>query len=140
MEKREYPVFDLVVANQKPKFAESKPAEIHVYQDGSLVCYAIANAPDSFKDEGCTMADLIRLLRIYWSSLGRSVVDKTELTGRYNFELHWTREGADDSIPMAGDSPSLATALQEQLGLKLAPDKALLDVIIIDHVEMPSEN
>src|SRR5580693_4458658 len=82
MEKREYPVFDLVVANQKPKFAESKPSEIHVYQDGSLVCYAIANALDSFKDEGCTMADLIRLLRIYWSSLGRSVVDKTELTGR----------------------------------------------------------
>jgi len=39
---------------------------------------------------------------------------------------------------MAGDSPSLVTALQEQLGLKLVPDKAMLDTITIDHVEMPS--
>lgn len=76
------------------------------------------------------------------------VIDKTGLTGKYDFSLQWTPEwmsarsaagdsGAADSEP-AG--PSLLTALQDQLGLKLVQDKAPVQVLVIDHVEPPSAN
>jgi len=63
------------------------------------------------------------------------VVDKTGLTGRYDWELRWSRDPALDP-----GQPSLFTALQEQLGLRLEPDKAAIDVVVIDHVEKPTEN
>jgi uncharacterized protein (TIGR03435 family) len=64
----------------------------------------------------------------------RIVIDKTGLTGEYEIELTW----APDDQPDAG--PSIFTAVQEQLGLKLEPAKAPLDVVVIDHLERPSEN
>jgi uncharacterized protein (TIGR03435 family) len=42
--------------------------------------------------------------------------------------------------PVEADAPSLFTALQEQLGLKLVPTKGAVEVIVIDHIELPSEN
>jgi len=69
--------------------------------------------------------------------LGRTVIDKTGLTGKYDIALKWTpdeQQSADDA------GPSLFTALEEQLGLKLEPAKGPVDVFIIDHVEKPSEN
>jgi uncharacterized protein (TIGR03435 family) len=67
----------------------------------------------------------------------RTVVDKTGLTGSYDFSLHWTP--GDDSSSNA-DEPSLFTALQEQIGLKLEAQKAATDVIVVDHIERPSAN
>jgi uncharacterized protein (TIGR03435 family) len=73
--------------------------------------------------------------------LGRMIVDKTGLTGKYDFKLAWTPETlSTDTTPADSASPSLFTAVQEQLGLKLQPEKDPVPVIIIDHVEMPSEN
>jgi uncharacterized protein (TIGR03435 family) len=85
--------------------------------------------------------------------LGRPVIDRTDLKGGFDFALEWTPapgEGSAESIglppraepPPAGDSngPSIFTALQDQLGLKLEPQKGPVDMIIIDHVERPSEN
>lgn len=90
--------------------------------------------------------------------LDRPVVDKTALTGRYDFQCTFT---PDDSqfgghppqvAPAAASSekntadaavaaaPSLYEAMQEQLGLKLAAEKTSVDVIAIDHVEKPSAN
>ena len=60
---------------------------------------------------------------------GRSVVDKTRLTGVYDGELMW-----NDSE----EGPSLFTAIQEQLGLKLESTKGPVDVLVIDHVEKPT--
>ncbi len=65
------------------------------------------------------------------------VIDKTGLTGLYNIDLTW----AWNDEPGSGDNgPSIFTALQEQLGLKLEPAKAPVDVVVIDHIERPSEN
>jgi uncharacterized protein (TIGR03435 family) len=85
--------------------------------------------------------------------LGRSVEDKTGLTGNYDYTLQWTPDdagmpmgGGNDAAPGKGDTspdaggPSLFTAIEEQLGLKLESTKSSVDVIVIDHIDLPSEN
>ena len=83
--------------------------------------------------------------------LGRMVNDKTGLTGRYSFALNWTPDQRLGSgtmgglavipAPTADDSlPSIFTALQEQLGLKLQPGTGKIDVVVVEHVERPSQD
>src|SRR5208283_4735022 len=75
--------------------------------------------------------------------VGRSVVDRTGIAGRYDLTVKWT---PDDRVPSADGSdasrsgPSLYTAIQEQLGLKLEPTRGPVEVLVIDHIEKPSEN
>lgn len=71
------------------------------------------------------------------AEVGRLVVDKTGLTGKYDITLKWTPEGKQET---ADSGPSLFTALQEQLGLKLVSAKGPVDTIVVDHVEKPSPN
>jgi uncharacterized protein (TIGR03435 family) len=80
------------------------------------------------------------------------VLDKTGLTGRYDLTLKWTpdqnqgmmpggpRPSGEDAPPADATGPSLFTAIQEQLGLKLESEKAPLDVLVVQHVERPTEN
>jgi uncharacterized protein (TIGR03435 family) len=64
---------------------------------------------------------------------GRVIVDKTGLTGNYEFTLRYTL------LPNASaDLPLLFTALEDQLGLKLVPDRAPLPVLVIDRIERPT--
>ena len=81
--------------------------------------------------------------------LGRTVIDKTGLTGRYDITLEWSQDEApavqtasDSPLPAATEAPgpSIFTALQEQLGLKLDSQKGPVEVIVIDRAEKPSEN
>lgn len=67
--------------------------------------------------------------------LGRPLKDLTGLTGYYDFRLEWTPEDADDQ-----SGPSIFTAIQEQLGLRLESRKGPSDVLVIDHAELPAEN
>lgn len=71
------------------------------------------------------------------TSLGRIVIDRTGLTGPYDVSLAWT---PDDQPAPADSGPSLFTALQEQLGLRLESTRAPVPVLIIDHLEKPSAN
>jgi len=86
---------------------------------------------------------------------GHHVVDKTGLTGKYDFTLKWTPNegetpmfkgpaggpaGAASSPVDDSNGPSLFTALQEQLGLKLDSQKGPVEVVVIDHAEKPSAN
>jgi bla regulator protein BlaR1 len=72
---------------------------------------------------------------------GRVVLDHTGITGQYDFSLKYTMDIALGTGETASDSaPSLFTALQEQLGLKLEPVKAPIDTIVVDHVERPTPN
>ena len=73
---------------------------------------------------------------------GRTILDRTGLNGIYDFTLTWAPEQLDasttpDSTP---SGPSLFTAVQEQLGLRLVPTKVPVEVIVIDHIERPSLN
>jgi uncharacterized protein (TIGR03435 family) len=65
------------------------------------------------------------------------IVDKTGLTGRYDVMLTW--DPKDEPGPNSTEPP-LFTALEEQLGLRLKPTKTVVETIVIDHLEMPSEN
>jgi len=69
---------------------------------------------------------------------GRVVIDKTGLTGNYDVTLKYTPQPRADAPPDA--PPDVFTALQEQLGLKLEPDRAPLKILVIDRIERPSEN
>jgi uncharacterized protein (TIGR03435 family) len=69
--------------------------------------------------------------------LGKVLVDKTGLTGYYDIDLEWT---PDDAMADDSSAPSLSTALQEQLGLKLESQKSQVQVLVVDHLERPSPN
>jgi uncharacterized protein (TIGR03435 family) len=75
------------------------------------------------------------------ANLGRPMVDRTGLTGTFDFTLEFTPEnqGQAGAEPPA-DSLSIQDALRDQLGIKLQPDKATVNMIVIDHVERPSTN
>ena len=121
IEKRTLPVYDLVVAKNGPKLKESAPDE------AGLNNYA----PGKISAKSTLITSLVVSLS---GNVGRMIIDKTGLTGKYDVELTW----APNNEPDAG--PSIFTAIQEQLGLKLESSKAPVDVVVIDHLERPSEN
>jgi uncharacterized protein (TIGR03435 family) len=74
----------------------------------------------------------------------RPVVDRTGLTGRFDFDLAWAPDPAlsdgRSSATALAKGPDLFNALEEQLGLRLEMQKAPMEVLFIDHAEKPSEN
>jgi uncharacterized protein (TIGR03435 family) len=141
-DKRELPVYVLSVAKGGPKLTKSEgdpnglPA---LFFRGKLGDLGVRNA---------NMADFTGLMQS--AVLDRPVIDQTELSGRYDFTLVWTPDdsqfggmGVKIPPPAADDGkapPNLYTAIQEQIGLKLDATKAPADVMVVDHVEKPSEN
>ena len=93
-------------------------------------------------------ASVLLLANVLSQQTGRSVIDKTGLAGKYDFTLQWTPDpggpapfgGPDAAPPPDPSGPSLFTAVQEQLGLKLQSTKGPVEILVIDHVEKPSEN
>jgi len=81
-----------------------------------------------------TKGNIQRLVEILSRVTGRVVTDDTGLSGQYDFTLEW---GPDEPTDLVG--PSLFTALQEQLGLRLAATKKPAEVIVIDHIGRPTE-
>jgi uncharacterized protein (TIGR03435 family) len=83
-----------------------------------------------------TRGNIGRLVEILSGLTGSLVIDGTGLSGEYDFTLEWVQDQNADAV--AG--PSLFTALQEQLGLRLESTKKPVETIVIDHIERPSEN
>jgi uncharacterized protein (TIGR03435 family) len=126
-ETREMPAFELVVAKGGPKLAPATPGERT--QLGML--------NDTLTATNATLDQWIHSPFMG----GRNVINRTGLDGAYDFSLKWSnRTDAADPQDASTSAPSLFTAVQEQLGLKLVPTKAPIEVIVIDHIEQPSEN
>lgn len=141
-EQREFPLYALAIAKSGPKFGETKPEDVHVSSTYGPMCQVLRSKMGLIEMKGCSMAQLAHNLT-GWTrdDLGRTIVDHTELTGRYSFSLTWTPDSAPPLNSLdAGGGPSIFTAVQEQLGLLLRPERGPLDTIVIDHVEMPTEN
>ena len=136
-ETKEMPTYALVVAKGGPKLKESAPE---------------AQGPRMRMGRGqleTTKVKMSGLANQLAQQLGRSVIDRTELTGDYDFKLEWTPDPGEGmgikgpgEPPPAFDSngPTIYTALQEQLGLKLESTKGPVELLVIDQLEKPTEN
>ena len=93
---------------------------------------------------------MLELARSLSPLVGRIVIDKTGLKGRYDFQMTFAPEGLGfvpgpgpggaEPPPVDPNTPSLFTALQEQLGLKLESERGPVDVVVIDQIEQPTED
>jgi uncharacterized protein (TIGR03435 family) len=130
---------------------EGQIYELRVAKGGTKLTAATKTIPSGlFPGRGRVegKAASISLLAKYLSGpTGRVVVNKAGLDGSYDFTLTWTPEPRSaPEIPAATESqpdiggPSIFTALQEQLGVRLEAAKGPVDLIIIDHVEKPGMN
>jgi uncharacterized protein (TIGR03435 family) len=129
-ESKDMPGYALVVAKSGLRLKPVEPGASGMDSEGGRV--------QSLTAKKAAMAQLADFVA---RNLGEFVVDKTGLDGVYDFELRWTN---DDQNPNATDIdgvPSLFTALQEALGLRLQAQKVPVEIIVVDHVErVPTEN
>jgi len=123
-ETKEAAVYDLVVARGGPRVKQADAAESSGFgmEQGRIRSMAL---PLGYL--ASNLADL----------LGRPVVDKTGLAGKYSYTLAYT---PDDAPPADANGPSIFTALQEQLGLKLESTKGPVEFLVIDRAEKPDAN
>ena len=125
VETREGPIYELVLAKGGCKMKNAPASETSRGYSWGHGMIQIRTGPIS------------SLLFALSDNLGRTVVDKTGLTGNFDIDLKWT---PDDQQGTADAGPTLFTALEEQLGLKLVPARGPVDTFVIDHVERPTPN
>jgi uncharacterized protein (TIGR03435 family) len=135
---KEMPIYALVVEKNGSKLVPSTSSQRH--SQGGLGSIAVQKGG---------MNDLASWLS---GGLGRVVIDKTGLSGEYDYKLEWTPEpgeGGPESIGLPpdgprphvdGTGPSIFTAVQEQLGLRLVSQKGPVEMVVIDRVEKPTAN
>jgi uncharacterized protein (TIGR03435 family) len=157
-ETKEMPVYTLVVAKNGPKFKDASDSDPNIIDLGNRPDLAGRGARPRFTiirrgrltAQGATMAGLAFDLSDF---LGRAVVDKTGLAGTYDLKLEWVPDeyqvamfsamGVPEGFgapPPDWQGPSLFTALEEQLGLKLDSQKGPVEIFVIERIEKPTEN
>jgi uncharacterized protein (TIGR03435 family) len=124
-ETRQLPIYALVVGKGGPRL---QAADTDVGPPKSMLGQMVVRR--------MSMTTLGNILAF---DLKRPVRDETGLNGEFAFKLEWT-PGLGESDAGPSSRPSLFTAVQEQLGLKLESTKGPIEVLVIDHVEKPSEN
>ena len=144
-ETKELPMYALVVAKGGSKLKQADPND--TYANGIKGPDGISHGGMMMTGRGTLTAQAVEmesLARQIGQMLGRIVQDKTGLTGKFDMQLKWTpddmRSAASADNGAADTGPTIYTALQEQMGLKLESTKGSVDTIVIDHVEIPSEN
>ena len=132
-EMKEMPVYALVVGKNGPKLKESAPdADPWAYTGVSGRNYEVTMPK-------ATMERLVKEISNA-AFLDRPVLDKTGLTGTYDIRLTYTPENRMSRGPEPDLDVSIFTAVQDQLGLRLVQQKADVEILVVDHVEKPSEN
>jgi uncharacterized protein (TIGR03435 family) len=144
-ETKELPLYALVVGNLGLKLTEAPPddpaapgSDVRTASGG--VSGSSGSASMHMSEEKMTMPMVADFLS---RSLDRPVVDETGLRGRYKISLEWQAEDSPASTAEGAAGPSIFTAIQEQLGLKMDPRKGPVEilVLVIDHAEkIPSAN
>jgi uncharacterized protein (TIGR03435 family) len=163
MEARELPIYELVLARADAKLgpllhkSDVDCIAIRAAQQGAPRTPFTAGSPrpncDYFGGFGRIAGggtDIDELVGLLSRMVDRPVVNKTGLSGNYDFDLTFTPDVPVDRMPSPGspllppgfdpNGPSIYTALQEQLGLQLKSARGPVDVLVIDHVERPSKN
>jgi uncharacterized protein (TIGR03435 family) len=137
-EMREVPVYALVAGRSGSKLVEA---------GASVSERSTAGIRASCGHIAGTMASMANLAVYLERQLRRPVVDRTGLSGRYNFQLDWAPDSGPCSMPAdagaavgSSDGPSIFTAVQEELGLKLESTKGPVEAVVVDHAQKPDEN
>jgi uncharacterized protein (TIGR03435 family) len=143
-EPRELPGYALILANSGSKLKESTPDEVYPgMPDGLMQVFFLEGR---ITGKGAAINLLVQRLS---SEVGHVVIDKTGLAGRYDFtlkcrpgEIRALTDGDGwANVPETEDSgPSLFSALEEQLGLKLLSQKGQVEVLVIDKLDKPTQN
>jgi uncharacterized protein (TIGR03435 family) len=165
-EMREMPVYLLVLANKDRKLGprlhqSSQECGQSSQEFGGVIATVVPKPPDSTKwcgtrggmgtglshvqMQGLTMAQVAASFADYWV-VRRPVLDRTGLSGRWDGQIDFVAgflpgpnpDSAPVANPSADSGPIMPAAIQEQLGLKLEPTKARVQVLVIDHVERPT--
>jgi len=126
-ETRELPLYELVVAKGGAKLGPAQESGSSVNTSNGRIEVQMANSIAVLAEELSKVA-------------GRDVIDKTGIAGRYDLKLRWTPEDHVPDSDSGASGPSLFTAPEEQLGLRLEPAKGPVQVLVIDHIDMPSQN
>jgi uncharacterized protein (TIGR03435 family) len=155
-EMRDVPIYALIVANKEPRFGTLfKPSVAKCYTradppprdappDPARLC-GIRGGNGNVTYVNITMQDIARSFADY-PAVGRPVIDRTGLMGRYDLHMEFTptfvdspnRDGSQVANPNADSGPNLFTALVEQAGLKLQAERGRIEFVVIDHVERPT--
>jgi uncharacterized protein (TIGR03435 family) len=158
-ETKELPVYELLVGKSGSKMklsADQSPAKPPErgsplppppQRGGPMPRGAMRVGRGALEANGVLITNLVAALS---QQLGRTLIDKTDLKGFYDIKLEWTPEigqgpvvpGGPEPPPPSGDTsgPSIFTAVQEQLGLRLESSKGPVEVLVIDSVQKPTEN
>jgi bla regulator protein BlaR1 len=149
-ETKEVPIYELKVGRKSPKFKPSEataPADIRQKHPNAVTLRSgtsVATGPNPGQQTlfGVTMPDLGTFLS---TLAGRPIHDKTGLTGKYDitYELELpppAQEGAGMAVSPDFYTSQIFSIVQDQLGLRLRAAKGLVESLVIDHVERPSEN
>jgi uncharacterized protein (TIGR03435 family) len=154
-ETRELAVYNLIVMKAKPKMelsanqtppAPQDNADIpRPYWGGGILRGNVMQGPSNIHATGITVAELARSLSL---ALGRQVLDRTMLKGLYDISLEWTPDIGqpmdiyDPTLPFPryASAPSIYTAIEEGLGLRLVSAKGPVEVLVVDRVQAPTEN
>lgn len=160
-ETKELPIYALVLARKDgklgPKLIEAKEGGCETFdpanppgprEPGQAPRLFCGNQMMSFTSMTAVSVPVANIIPMLARTLGRTIVDKTGLTGKFNLNMQWTPDDAQlamlppDAPRPASDpsGPSIFTALQEQLGLKLESQKGPVEILVIDRAEKPSEN
>jgi len=135
------PIYEMVVAKGGAKITAVEPVGPDPDADKNKEFKGMGRGSMNVNNTVLTAHDVLldNLARTLSSRVSRTIVDKTGLKGNYDLSLTWS---PDEGSAAASDSsaPSLFTALQEQLGLRLQPSKGPVETLVVDHIEMPSEN
>jgi uncharacterized protein (TIGR03435 family) len=131
------PAYDMVVAKSGFKLKEADPN--NDYANGVKIQGNIGGKGMLMTGKGMVTGQGVELKTLTQNlsyQVGRTVVDKTGLVGKYDFALKWN----PDDKNAESDLPDFFTAIEEQLGLKLLASKAATDTLTVDGVEKPSGN
>ena len=144
-ESKELPIYALTVAKTGAKLKESAASPDASPEGPPPLIFVIAPQLVRLPGRSASMSELASVMQR--AALDRPVLDKTGLSGRYDFELEWTPDesqfgGVLGKAPSADESlkPGLFAAIQQQLGLRLEATRGVVSLLVIDHVERPSEN
>jgi uncharacterized protein (TIGR03435 family) len=132
IETKTLPVYELVLLPGGPKF---KPSADQTKTGGGSMSIHGSRTRADLTAHDIPMTSLGKTLA---GQVHRTVIDKTGLKGNFDLTLQWSNDENPDSG--AEQAPSIFTAVQEQLGLKLQPAKGPVETLVVDHAAMPSEN